>query len=129
MKHYRELPKPTRHDQLLVSELPKNIEFKLKRWFLSSSAECGKPREGHFHRAGQQIIQCISGSIKFTFWDGCSTKLVIMDDRSAPILLSSPLWRTYELLQTESIFLVICDLNYEDSKTSYSEQEFLKALK
>jgi hypothetical protein len=113
---------------LLVNELASKNQFVLKRFFIASGAENFSQARGHFHKHGQQLIVCISGTVAFKFWDGLSERRITLTPASAPILVSSPLWREYVFLSDGSMFLCLCDMLYEESKTSYSIDEFMSLI-
>ena len=126
MRHIKKLNAPIEYGQLSVTEMPCGLDFAVRRFFFAKECETPTVRHGHFHKNGQQIIQGVRGVVKFYLWDGTSREDFVFEPHSPPLLIGSPIWRSYEFLKPNSMFLVLCNLNYNETMTSYNRQEFLE---
>jgi hypothetical protein len=128
MQLVKRLKAPANFDLLSVVELDGDIFFDLKRFFFVKGGPDLDKRAGHFHRLGNQIIHCIDGAVQFDFWDGKSTECIFLNKSTAPILVSYPIWRSYQFLEPNSLFVVFCDISYRMSETSYDKAQFLELV-
>ena len=103
-----------------------SLNFKLKRIFIVNKDIMKIFSKGHYHKRGNQIIILINGEFNFFFeYDGKKKYYKLKDNRKI-ILLKSPVWRRYKSLKKNSSFMVLNNMNYKSSGTTYDYESFEK---
>jgi hypothetical protein len=128
MKNLKLISSPEVFDNLYVTELEDKNSFDLKRFFFTSGDVQVDYSQGHFHKKGLQILFCVTGEVEFMFYDGSDTYTAQLTKTSKSFLIGSPLWRKYKFLKPNSTFACLCNTHYQDSMTSYLEEDFVRSL-
>ena len=108
-----------------VIEGSKKIKFNIKRIYFINNIQDKHTRPGHAHKNLNQIINCISGSIKMKIFDGNKEETIILNDPKKAIFLENGLWRDITFLKKNTILLVICSDIYRKSDYIRSKKKFI----
>lgn len=98
-----------------------SLKFNVKRIYVVKSHTNKNIRDGHAHKNLDQVITCISGSVKIKFYNGKKTKIMTLNEKSNSIHVKKGIWREIIYLKKNTVLLVFCNLEY-------SEKDYIRSL-
>lgn len=109
---------------LTVFEL-NEIPFVTKRVFTVLSSEAGVTRGKHAHKVCNQLICCLSGSVRVFCDDGLKKEEIEINPLSGAILVPAGVWSEQKYLQNLSMIAVFCDQSFNEADYIRDYDEFL----
>ena len=113
--------------ELCVYECGQLVPFNVRRVF-TVSAKLNDIRGKHAHKQCSQLLICVFGKIRVTCDDGFNITNYELDNMELGLLVPPGIWAKQEYLLDDSVLMVLCDSNYEESDyiRDYKElQDFL----
>ena len=109
----------------LIIEKTNNCTFDLKRIYYIYNVPAGQERGRHAHKILQQLIIAVCGSFDLIVDDGKAKKKFKLNSPTKGIQMPSGLWRELKNFSTDSVCLVICSNEYDESDYIRNYQDFL----
>ncbi len=111
-----ELPKILdKRGNLSFFENSKQIPFEIKRIYWIYDVPGGETRGSHAFRQQQEFIVALSGSFDVILHDGTREQKFQMNRSYYGLFVPVMYWRTLENFSTNSLALIVSDLNYDNS--------------
>lgn len=106
----------------------KNLPYNPKRVFIIKNKYCGAIRGKHAHREDEQILLVLNGSIKINYEN--ALKKDILELNFGQSYVSKKLeWLEIEMVEENTIVLVICSTEYDENEYIRNYQEFKRLIK
>ena len=121
-----ELPKILDECILVVAQNPDHIPFKIKRLYFISNAHPKLARGFHAHKFCEQIIFCISGSIKLVLDNGKKREEILLDQPNKGIFLDKMLWHEMINFKKNTILLVLASKAFNEKDYIRDYEKFKK---
>ena len=102
-----------------------DVPFTIKRVFSVVNAKGDSKRGQHAHKICNQLICCVSGSVKLICDDGNKQIELLLKPDSEAILIPSGIWAEQKYLKDNSVIIVFCDQPYDESDYIRDYQKFL----
>ena len=126
--HRLKLVRDPRGD-LCAGEIPSQVPFVPKRYFLVFNVPTEKARGEHAHRACHQFLTCVHGSCAVVVDDGESRCEVTLDTPDLGIYLPPLIWGVEYKYSAHAVLLVFASEHYDPDDYIRDYSEFLGALK
>lgn len=104
-----------------------SIGFAAVRTFLVHGVRDGL-RGGHAHKGCSQLLVAVNGRVTVTFESETGSGTLTLESPDQSVLLPPMTWATQFFHGPESILMVICDLDYDESDYVRDHEEFLRLL-
>ena len=95
-----------------------DVPFAVKRLFWVYDSD--KNRGGHAHKECEQMLFCVSGSIKVTMIEGGHSDHVRLDDPALALYIPTGVFVDYQM-QKGAVLLVLCSHPHDPEDYVYSE--------
>lgn len=108
---------------LSVGEIPDDVPFEPKRYFLVFDVPSEKTRGEHAHRECHQFLVCVKGSCSVVVDDGKSRAEVLLDSPDLGVYLPPMTWGIQYKYSSDAVLLVFASHPYdsEDYIRDYSK--------
>lgn len=110
---------------LVALEENNNIPFNIKRVYYTYGVPTDAQRGFHAHKETEQILICLSGSIKVKCFDGNKEEVYNLDNPSKGIYLGTMLWHEMFDYQDDTVIMVLASELYEESDYIRNYDDFL----
>ena len=114
---------------LVPLELGNSISFKIKRIFYTYDVPFESNRGSHAYHNTEQVLICVSGSLKINCFDGINEKKYILNSPDKALYVSPKVWRTTFEHSSDAVLLVLSSLEYDESDYIRDYNEFLEVVK
>ena len=114
-----------RQAQLSIYDTDSAVPFEIKRVFCINSREKSK-RGDHAHKECQQLLICLSGSMKITCDDKKIKKEFLLDSAHKGLLVPAMIWANQDYIEANSILMVLCSHSYTEDDYIRDYQRFLQ---
>ena len=121
-----ELPKILDECTLVIAQNPNHIPFKIKRLYFISNAHPKLPRGFHAHKSCEQIIFCISGSVKLVLDNGKKREKILLDQPNKGVFLNKMLWHEMINFKKNTILLVLASKAFNEKDYIRNYEKFKK---
>lgn len=105
-----------------------DLPFVPQRAFLVYDVPSKEVRGEHAHRACEQFLVCVSGSVNVLADDGTHRQEFVLDDPSVGIHLKAMTWGTQYKYSPGTVLLVFASLPYDDADYIRDYEEFLSLV-
>jgi UDP-2-acetamido-3-amino-2,3-dideoxy-glucuronate N-acetyltransferase len=105
-----------------------DLPFVPQRTFLVYDVPSKDVRGEHAHRACEQFLVCVSGSVNVLADDGTHRQEFVLDDPSVGIHLKAMTWGTQYKYSPGTVLMVFASLPYDDADYIRSYDEFLSLV-
>jgi len=122
------LRKPVDMRGSLVATEFSDLPFVPQRSFLVFDVPSKEVRGEHAHRACEQFLVCVSGSVNVLADDGTHRQEFVLDDPSVGIHLKAMTWGTQYKYGPGTVLLVFASLPYDDADYIRDYEEFLSLV-
>lgn len=110
---------------LVVGELPDELPFVTRRIFTLLDIPEGEVRGTHAHRACEQFLVCMVGSVTAIVDDGEHRAEVVLDDPSFGLYMPALTWGTQYRYSSDAVLLVLASDPYEAADYIEDYDEFV----
>jgi UDP-2-acetamido-3-amino-2,3-dideoxy-glucuronate N-acetyltransferase len=114
---------------LSVSEFPSDIPFNPKRYFLVFDVPNKEIRGSHAHKACEQFLICVKGSVNVMLDDGNVRSEVVLDSPDLGVYIPPLVWGTQYRYSKDAVLLVFASHAYDDQDYIRNYQEFQSITK
>ncbi|QNJ24562.1 dTDP-6-deoxy-3/4-keto-hexulose isomerase domain protein [Synechococcus sp. SYN20] len=113
---------------LTVGEVPSEIPFEPKRYFVVYDVPSSELRGEHAHKECEQFLICVNGSVRVLLDDGINRCEAILDRPEMGIYMPAMIWGTQYQYTKDAVLLVFASMPYSSSDYIRRYEEFV-ALK
>lgn len=110
---------------LTVGEVPAEVPFSPKRYFIVYGVPSAELRGEHAHKRCQQFLICIHGSCRVLLDDGDRRCEVLLDRPDIGVYMPEMIWGTQYRYSPETVLLVFASRPYEADDYLRTYDEFL----
>ncbi len=110
---------------LSAGEFSKDLPFEPRRFFLVFDVPSSETRGEHAHRACDQFLICVHGSVRALADDGTRREEYVLDSPGKGLLLPAMTWGTQYMYSRDAVLLVFASLNYDNEDYIRDYDEFL----
>jgi len=107
---------------LIASE---QLPFAAKRMFTVQGVPAGEFRGWHAHRACEQLLVCLSGSVIALVDDGATQQEVLLDDPTTALYMPPMTWGRQRDYSSDAVLLVLASHDYDRADYIEDRDEFL----
>ncbi|RDY27437.1 WxcM-like domain-containing protein [Romboutsia weinsteinii] len=113
---------------LVPLELGINIPFKAKRIFYTYDVPFESNRGSHAYYNTEQVLICLSGSIKIRCFDGKNELVYHLNKNHEALYIGSNVWRTTLDHSPDAILLVLSSFEYDEADYIRDYKKFLEVV-
>lgn len=113
---------------LSVGEIPDDVPFEPKRYFLVFDVPSEKTRGEHAHRVCHQFLVCVKGSCSVVVDDGKSRAEVLLDSPDLGVYLPPMTWGIQYKYSSDAVLLVFASHPYEADDYIRDYGEFIEEV-
>ena len=113
---------------LTVGEVPADVPFAPKRYFLVLDVPTGETRGSHAHRECAQFLICVTGSCAVVVDDGRHRLEVALDRPSRGLYIPPMVWATQYKYTRDAVLLVLASHPYDASDYIRDYDEFIASV-
>jgi len=113
---------------LTAGEIPKDIPFAPRRWFLVYDVPNREVRGEHAHRVCHQFLICVSGSINVAVDDGERRDEVTLDGPTLGLRIPPLVWASQFRYDPSSVLLVLASHSYDPADYIRDYDAFLATV-
>jgi UDP-2-acetamido-3-amino-2,3-dideoxy-glucuronate N-acetyltransferase len=110
---------------LTVGEVPNEIPFDPKRYFVIYDVPSLELRGEHAHKECNQFLICVNGSCKVMVDDGAKRTEVILDSPDVGLYLPKMIWGTQYCYSTDAVLLVFASHPYDSGDYIRTYADFI----
>ncbi len=110
---------------LTAGEMPGAVPFQPRRWFLVYDVPSREVRGEHAHRACQQFLVCVAGSVMVAVDDGTSRSEVRLDEPTLGVYIPPYVWASQYRYEPSTVLLVLASHPYDADDYIRDYDEFL----
>ncbi len=114
---------------LSVTDIEKEIPFKVKRIFWVYNVPSERVRGSHVHRQLHEFLICVKGSVSVVVDDGNCREELTLDDQSVGLHLPPSVWRTLYKYSADAVLLVLASHEYDPTDYIRDYEEFLMSIR
>ena len=111
---------------LYVIEGGRHVPFDVKRLFWITRLPQDIVRGGHAHRACQQFIVAVKGSLDVELDDGETVRTVHLDKPSEGLLIPAGIWATEKNYSEDVLYLVLASDHYDEADYFRCYEDFIR---
>lgn len=111
---------------LLPMDLPGDLPFEARRVFFVYGVPSKEVRGAHAHRACEQFLVALHGSVSCIVDDGASRAEYLLDDPSIGLHMPSMTWGTQYKYSPDAVLAVFASLPYDDADYIRDYDQFIK---
>ena len=112
--------------QLTVVEWSKHLPFEPKRVFFVHRVPSTKVRGAHAHKACQQILLCLTGSVHVVLDNGNQREELILDSANRALLIPAGIWATQYRYSLNAVLVVFASHEYDEADYIRDFDEYLQ---
>ena len=101
-----------------------NLPFQPKRIMTMYNIPTGEVRGHHGHKKDRHILICVNGSIRVTLITKDSEETHILKPGDS-ILQETYVWGTQEYLEDDTVIVVLCSENFDDTEYIHNIEEIM----
>lgn len=113
---------------LVPLEFRYNIPFKVKRIFYTYNVPFESNRGAHAYHNTEQVLICISGSLKINCFDGNKEIIYELNSPNEAIYIAPKVWRLTFEHSSDAVLLVLSSLEYDENDYIRDYNEFEQSM-
>jgi UDP-2-acetamido-3-amino-2,3-dideoxy-glucuronate N-acetyltransferase len=113
---------------LSFAEVGDLLPFAIRRYFLVYGVPSQEVRGEHAHRALEQLLICVKGSVNVVVDDGRRRAEVVLDSPRRGVYVPPMVWATQYRYSADAVLLVLASQEYEAKDYIRSYDDFLAAV-
>jgi hypothetical protein len=114
---------------LSVGEVPTEVPFMPKRYFVVYDVPSSELRGEHAHKECQQFLMCLHGSCRVLLDDGGQRCEVTLDSPDMGVFMPEKIWGTQYQYSTDAVLLVFASHSYDADDYLRTYDGFLEHIK
>jgi len=120
---------PDARGTLAVVEAGRHVPFDIRRVFYVYDVPGGADRGAHAHRALQQVLVCLAGSMDVHLDDGAERRVMHLADPSAGLYIPPMVWASEANMAPGTVYMVLASEHYDESDYYRDYDAFLTAAR
>jgi hypothetical protein len=113
---------------LAFVEGARHIPFEIARVFFVYDVPGGAVRGGHAHRALEQAVFCLSGSLDLILDDGAEERTFTLDEPASGLYLPPMVWLRIDRFAPGTVYAVLASAPYAEDDYIRNRDEYLRAV-
>jgi acetyltransferase-like isoleucine patch superfamily enzyme/dTDP-4-dehydrorhamnose 3,5-epimerase-like enzyme len=113
---------------LSVGEFPKEVPFSPRRYFVVFDVPGKDVRGEHAHRACQQFLVCVRGSLMVVVDDGTTSEEIALDAPNLGLYVPPMVWAVQYKYSADAVLLVFASDPYDPADYIRDYDEFLSSI-
>lgn len=114
---------------LIAGEIDRLVPFHVRRFFVIYDVPDSEVRGAHAHRACEQFLVCLKGSVKAIVDDGVNREEFILDRPTVGLYMPPMTWGTQYHYSADATLLVLASHDYDPEDYIRDYSDFLIASK
>lgn len=110
---------------LIVGEFEQHVPFAVKRFFMVFDVPSAETRGEHAHKACQQFLVCIKGSVSVVADDGKNRQEFLLNKSNAGLFLPAGIWGIQYKYSADAMLLVFASEHYDADDYIRDYEEFI----
>lgn len=111
---------------LIALEENKNIPFDIKRVYYTYGVPTKQKRGFHAHKSLEQVLICVSGSVKVKCFNGKEEKIYLLDKPNEGLYIGPIVWREIYDYSENTVLMVLASELYDEDDYIRNYDEFVK---
>ncbi len=113
---------------LTAGEMPRDVPFAPRRYFLVHAVPSGETRGAHAHRTCEQFLVCVAGACSVLVDDGSTRMEVRLDDPCLGLYLPAMVWAVQYKYTADAVLLVLASHPYDAADYIREYDAYLAAI-
>lgn len=109
---------------LYFAQVSDHIPFSIKRVYYITKAQTNLPRGLHAHKKNQQVIFCISGSVKLVLDDGKRKKGITLSQANVGVFIDKMIWHEMLDFKKDTILLILASEIFDEKDYIRDYEQF-----
>lgn len=105
------------------------VPIKVNRIFYIYKTPKNSKRGAHAYKNTEQVLICVSGSIKISCFDGFKETTYELNKLDEAIYISPKIWRTTFDHSEDAVILVLSSLEYDENDYIRDYEKFMEEIK
>src|SRR5665648_124140 len=114
---------------LIALEGNREVPFNIKRIYYIYNVPKKIKRGFHAHKTLEQVLICMSGSVKIKVDDGNEKNIIELNTPNKGLYIGLGIWREMYDFNQSSVLLVLASEYYDENDHIRDYEEFLKMIK
>jgi len=114
---------------LIALEGNREVPFNIKRIYYIYNVPKKIKRGFHAHKTLEQVLICMSGSVKIKVDDGNEKNIIELNTPNKGLYIGLGIWREMYDFNQSSVLLVLASEYYDENDYIRDYEEFLKMIK
>lgn len=106
-----------------------NLPIKVRRIFYIYNTPENSKRGAHAYKHTEQVLICVSGSIKISCFDGVKEIIYELNNPNEALYISPKIWRITFEHSLDAVLLVLSSLEYNEEDYIRDYDEFMEVVK
>lgn len=106
-----------------------NIPIEINRIFYIYNTPKNSKRGAHAYKNTEQVLICVSGSIKISCLDGVKETIYELNNPNEALYISPKVWRTTFDHSHDAVILVLSSLEYNENDYIRDYEEYMDKIK
>jgi dTDP-4-dehydrorhamnose 3,5-epimerase-like enzyme len=111
--------------ELISGEYPKDLPFNPVRFFVINNVPTGATRGNHAHKSNEQLLVCLTGSLKIKIHDGEKWETFVLNSNSKALYIPPGHWGELTDFQANTQLLVLASEPYSPTEYLTDFADFL----
>jgi len=117
-----------RRGDLVVAEVGRHIPFVTQRMYALVNVPEGSERGGHAHRALEQVLVVLSGSLQLLVDDGERQERIHLQEQSRAVYIRPMVWRELSCFAPGTVCMVLASRVYQEADYIRDYQTFMREV-
>ncbi len=113
---------------LTAGEVPRDVPFAPRRYFLVHDVPSGETRGAHAHRTCEQYLMCVAGACSVVVDDGRTRMELRLDSPCLGLYIPNMVWAIQYKYSRDAVLLVLASHPYDSADYIRDYDEYLAAL-
>jgi dTDP-4-dehydrorhamnose 3,5-epimerase-like enzyme len=113
---------------LAFAEGARHVPFEIARVFFVYDVPGGAVRGGHAHRALEQAVFCLSGSLDLVVDDGAEERTFTLDEPASGLYLPPMVWLRIDRFVPGTVYAVLASAPYMEDDYIRDRDEYLRTV-
>lgn len=114
---------------LVPIEAEKDIPFQIRRVYYITQVPAGVERGFHSHRALEQVLICLHGSVKIRVKTPFDEEIIELNNPSKGLFIGHMIWREMFDFSDDAVLMVLASEHYTESDYIRDYQQYLEEAK
>jgi UDP-2-acetamido-3-amino-2,3-dideoxy-glucuronate N-acetyltransferase len=111
--------------RLTFGQVGTDLPFTVQRMFCVYGVPSSSLRGEHAHRTCEQLLICVSGSLRVSMTDGRERDDVVLDSPSVGLHLPTLVWSTQYEYSSDAVLMVLCSETYDPASYIRNYDDFI----